>query len=114
MAQIQTITITDTSGTTYETVDAMLSQLDTEVDTSTSVSFLETCTAEGTLKSDAILSEDGATSTITRTWADARWVDFNALSTNPDFIAAGWSMVSEDVAKLEGLSTRRDDEFGND
>ena len=73
MAQIQTITISNASGTVYETAEAMLTQLDAEVDTSTSVSSLDTWSAEGTLtQGDTILSEDGTTVTITRTWADAR------------------------------------------
>jgi hypothetical protein len=115
MAQIQTITISNVSGATYETAEAMLTQLDAEVDTSTSVSSLDTWSAEGTLtQGDTILSEDGTTVTITRTWADARWADFNAMTDTPDFAGAGWTMVSEDVLHLDGMTTRRDDNFGND
>ena len=114
MAQVQTITITDTSGTTYETVDAMMVQMGTEVDTSTEVSFFATCTAEGTLTASAILSEDGATSTITRTWADARWAEFNAMSSTSDFASGGWTVVTEDTLHVDGMTTRRDENFGND
>jgi hypothetical protein len=115
MAQIQTITISNASGTVYETAEAMLTQLDAEVDTSTSVSSLDTWSAEGTLtQGDTILSEDGTTVTITRTWADARWADFNAMTSTPDFAGAGWTMVSEDTLLLDGLTTRRDENFGED
>ena len=114
MAQVQTITITDTSGTTHDTTVALLTQMGTEVDTSTQVAFFETCAAEGTLTQNEELSEDGTTVTITRTWADARWADFNAMTSTPDFAGAGWTMVSEDTLLLDGLTTRRDENFGED
>jgi hypothetical protein len=113
MAQVQTITITDTSGTTHDTTVALLTQMGTEVDTSTQVAFFETCAAEGTLTQNEELSEDGTTVTITRTWADARWADF-AAHTTPGFSAAGWTVVSEDTLHLDGMTTRRDENFGND
>ena len=115
MAQVQTITITDTSGTTYGTAEALLTQMGTEVDASTQVAFFETCEAEGTLRITSMdLSEDGATATITRNWADARWAEFNAMSSTPDFASGGWTVVSEDVTHLDGLTTRRDENFGED
>ena len=108
MAQVQTITITDTSGTTHGTAEALLTQMGTEVDSSTQVAFFETCEAEGTLRITSMdLSEDGATATITRNWSDARWADF-AAHTTPGFSAAGWTVVSEDTLVPRGLTTRMD------
>lgn len=114
MAQVQTITITDTSGTTYDTHQALLTQMGTEVDTSSQVTFFQTCANEGTLTENEELSEDGTTVIITRNWADARWADFKAMTSTPDFAGAGWTMVSEDTLLVEGLTTRRDENFGND
>ena len=107
MAQVQTITITDTSGTTYDTHLALLTQMGTEVDTSTHVAFFEASEQAGTLTQDLELSEDGTTVIITRRWSDARWADF-AAHTTPGFSAAGWTVVSEDTLVPRGFTTRMD------
>ena len=123
MAQIQTIIITDTSGTTYETVDALLEQMETAVAATAwhlshaaARSLIDTCIAEGSLVGSGVLSEDGKAATLTRTWADARWADFSALDgvANSDFTDAGYTVVSEDVVLVDGMSTRQDDTFGED
>ena len=113
MAQVQTITITDTSGTTHDTVEALLTQMGSEVDTSTQVDFFEASEQAGLLIQDHELSEDGATVIITRNWTDARWVYFQAETGTPDFVVAGWTVVTEDRLVPRGLTTRMDTFVGS-
>ena len=99
MAVTQTIIITDNSGNTHTSVDALMTQLSADVSgMDASVTLIESCTADGTLVNTSELSEAGTGVSITRVWDDACWVDFSALDgvDASAFADAGWTVESSD------------------
>jgi hypothetical protein len=98
MAVTQTITISKDDGTTYSSMNDLTSAMFNECSMPDEVNnFIATCTSEGTCTNSTVLSEDGATVTITRVWDDAKWAEFAAMSSGDfDAAAAGWTVASSD------------------
>lgn len=98
MAVTQTITMSKDDGTVYSAMNDLTSAMFTECSMPDEVNnFIATCTSAGTCSNSTVLSEDGTTVTITRVWDDAKWAEFDAMSSG-DFDAetAGWTVTSSD------------------
>lgn len=114
MAMTQKITITDNSGDVHSTSDSIMTKMEATVSSMSSlVAMIESSTAEGTLVSESVLSDNGKGVVITRVWDDASWTNFQALegAESSDFSDAGWTVVTEHNTHM-GLRTRQDDTFG--
>ena len=93
MAVIQTITITDDSGTSHESSDALMNAFhavctnDEEV-----VAFIEAATEAGTAVAEVEFSEAGDMVTINRTWADAAWAEVKVMESA---VYTGWTVTHQ-------------------
>jgi hypothetical protein len=101
MAVTQTITITDNSGKSYQTVDEVMSQLNTDVPMTDAISTLvESSTSDGSLSEELNMNRQLAPTgvIITRVWDDDKWAEFSALDgvSSSTFTEAGWSVDSSD------------------
>tara|TARA_R110002167_G_scaffold52738_1_gene151948 strand:+ start:51 stop:344 length:294 start_codon:yes stop_codon:yes gene_type:complete len=97
MAVIQTITITDDSGTAHADMDALMTAFhDACTDDEAIVTKIEEATADGTAITTSTLSESGDVLSISRTWSDASWDEIKDMDSAT--IGEGWTVVSSNDA----------------
>jgi hypothetical protein len=102
MAVIQTITITDDSGTSHESMDALMAAFHEDCTNDDAiVEKIEEAVANGTAVNESTLSEAGDSLHIVRTWSDAAWADIKDMESMT--IGEGWTVVSTIDPPLAGL-----------
>jgi hypothetical protein len=95
MAVIQTITITDDSGTSHADMDALMTAFHNDcTEDAAIVAKIEEATAEGTAVATSTLSEAGDSLHIIRTWSDSAWAEIKDMASAT--IGEGWTVASSD------------------